>query len=91
MSRHPAWCVQDQPSGIGRHVSDEIRVGRRRPGHLGDRGEVSARLTAAGDGPAWVSVNAAHMVGVTVDLDLEDARRLRDGLTRLLRQVADGG
>ncbi len=68
-----------------RHRSLVVRVGARRPGRLADRGEVSARLTATGLGPAWVTVNAAHMTGVTVDLSIADATVLRDGLSRLLR------
>lgn len=47
-------------------------------------------LTQTLHGPVWVAVNAAHMVGVTVHLSVEDAAVLRDGLTRLLDAV-DGG
>jgi hypothetical protein len=89
VTAHPAWCRTDRQSEIGRHVSAVVRVGQRRPGRIEDRGQVSAYLMSTGDGPARLAVNAAHMASATVDLSLEDARQLRDGLTWLLKQ-ADG-
>ena len=80
---HPVWCRRDPVSTIGRHVSDEVRVGARR--NLGDRGEVSAWLVCTGHGPTMLAVNAAHMTGVTASLSLDAAVELRDGLTALLK------
>lgn len=85
---HPPWCVRDQQSTIGRHVSAETRVGRRRPGHLEDRGEVGVWLSQTNGGPVWVRLVAAHMVSASVEISVEDAVVLRDGLTELLRQAA---
>ncbi|BAL87276.1 hypothetical protein AMIS_20560 [Actinoplanes missouriensis 431] len=83
---HPAWCLRDEVDAIlPRHRSAIVRVGSARPGVLSDRVQVTVRLTATAHGPAWVSVNCAHMTGVTVDISLADAAALRDGLTRLLQ------
>ncbi|MBB3099029.1 hypothetical protein FHR83_006735 [Actinoplanes campanulatus] len=65
-----------------RHRSRRFRVGARR--RIGDRGEVTACLTQTGDGPTWLTINAAHMVGVSVDIALLDTAELRDALTGLL-------
>lgn len=90
-NEHPGWCQRDEePANLLRHRSRQVRVGQRRPGRLNDRGQVTTSLTATGNGPPWVAVNAAHMVGVTVELSLDDAATLRDGLTELLRQAGWG-
>jgi hypothetical protein len=58
-----------------------VRVGDRRVG-----GEVSVALGQR-DGQARVVVNVAHLGGMSVDVSLEDAVVLRDGLIAILGQA----
>jgi len=89
---HPRWCVGVETPGLmDPHRSTDVEVGQWRSGFLADRGRVRAMLTSTLHGPTWVTVNAYNGTGVTVDLNLEDAAKLRDGLTRLLDQAERAG
>ncbi|MEU4558493.1 hypothetical protein AB0F72_08885 [Actinoplanes sp. NPDC023936] len=80
---HPSWCRKDDPnSALGRHLSVSVRAGVQRKD-----GEAVAWLSRTGHGPTWLTLLAAHMTHASVRLSLDDAVRLRDGITKLLRQA----
>lgn len=84
----PPWCVRTShdDSQLGRHQSAEVRAGSRR-----GNGEAVAWLLKMGHGPTWVSLLVAHMASCTVELSLDDAAKLRDGLTVLLDKAGYSG
>lgn len=65
------------PSASGER---KVQVGDRHDG-----GEVSASVKDL-DGRARLVVNAFQMLGQTVDVSLDDAAELRDGLTAMLEE-----
>jgi hypothetical protein len=84
---HPAWCTRKEfRESLTKHRSTEVRVGNAvRP--ITARGQVSARLTSTLNGPTWLTVNVFIGVGLTADLSLDDAVKLRDGLIGLLQEA----
>lgn len=82
----PGWCaltVHQTPAD--RHKSRTVRVGPE-PRSRGN-GQAAVWLLQQGHGPTWVCVQAAHMTSTTVEISLQDAAALRDGLTRLLERA----
>lgn len=83
----PDWCrLTDHQSSVGRHFSEELRVGNRWRG-----GEAAAWLKRAGQGPTHLVVFAGHMASTSADLTLEEAAVFRDHLTRLLQVAGHEG
>ena len=85
--QHSSWCTREEPIGTGmlQHRSRVVQVGARR--RIGDRGQVTVCLTSTGNGPVWLTVNAAHMTGVTAELDPDQAAVLSAGLADLVEQA----
>lgn len=76
----PVWCTVDHTTDGPRHRSNPVEVGRRQGG-----GTVRAWLVQGpGDREPHVKLNAAHMAGVVVDINLDDTQALRAGLEKLL-------
>jgi hypothetical protein len=81
----PGWCVRQDHGdggGIRHHVSEPVRVGNEH-----GSGQVSLWLTQGDQGERRLLVNVAHAASASVDINLDDAARLRDGLTELLEQA----
>jgi hypothetical protein len=76
----PVWCARTAHGG--RLLSKEVRVGVRHNG-----GEAAAWLEKNGAGPVRVGLVVAYLTGIAIDIDLDDAAALRDGLTDLLEQA----
>lgn len=80
----PVWSVRTARAGFhgDRFLSKEVRVGVRRNG-----GEAAAWLEKTGNGPVRVGLVVAYLTGMAVDIGLDEAAALRDGLTDLLEQA----
>lgn len=83
----PRWCAGGHDQVPILHRSRPVNVG---PDRSHGNGQVFMWLQSGGDGPVRVGVGAAHMTSVSAILSLDDARRVRDELSRLieLAQVA---
>jgi hypothetical protein len=86
MNREPTWCDQTDHDRPNRHFSQPRQVGAHT--RDGGNGEVSVWLQQDDRGPVKVVVNVADGVGMTAEVDLDEARRLRDHLDALLHQAA---
>lgn len=81
--RPPLPHTQDHVAGATRHRYGPVVAGDR------ETGTVKAWLYKQGWRPPFLSVNVAHLTGLTIDMSVDDARQLRDGLDALLKQAGD--